>query len=118
MSRNEVKIMADMTMTDRSTINFNENPEVHIELIEGEWHYTARSEVRSGTPGQRPGGRLAVELKFRRPFDPDLRYTVTVPVDEIQRAMQTFLTLLGETMGDARKAIGDKTGQDGNQTGE
>ena len=56
--------------------------------------------------------------EVNRPFDPDLRYTVTVPVEEIQRAMQLFLTLLGETMRDARKTVGDKTGQDGNQAAE
>ena len=110
--------MADMTMTERSTINFNDNPEVHIELIDGEWHYTARSEVRSETPGQRTGGRLAVELKLRRPFDPELRYTVTVPVDEIQRAMQMFLTLLGEAIEDVPDAVGEDTGQDGQQGGD
>lgn len=100
--------MADMTMTDRSTINFDENPEVHIELVDGEWHYTARSEVRSETPGQRTGGRLAVELKFRRPFDPKLRYTVTVPADEIQQAMEMFLTLLDQVR-DGRHSV-DQSG--------
>lgn len=102
--------MAEMTMTERSTINFDDNPEVHIELIDGEWHYTARSAVRSETPGQRSGGRLAVELKLRRPFDPD--------VDEIQRAMQMFLTLLGEAIEDVPDAVGEDTGPDYQQGGD
>ena len=87
-------------MGERSNLILEKPENVLAELKDGDnWRYTAQCGVRSETHGQRPGGRMDVEIKVEQPIDPDHPYTITVPVHELSEAVTMFLARLYQLSG-------------------
>ena len=110
MNQNKISIKADLILRERSTLRFDEDPEVSIVRREGEWRYTARCGVRSDTSGQHPDGNLAVEIDMVRPVDPDHPFTVTVPADEIKDAIEVFVSELKSYLEPAASPVAPNAG--------
>ena len=88
MSRGTIKIMADIVIGERSNLIYEKPENVLAELRDDDsWHYTAQCGVRSEAHGQRPGGRMDVEIKIEQ------------PVDELSEALTLFLARLHQLSG-------------------
>ena len=76
-------------MGERADLILEKPENVLAELKDGDnWRYTAQCGVRPETHGQRPGGRMDVEIKVEQPIDPDHPYTITVAVHDLSEAVK------------------------------